>query len=183
MSEITLDQLLASRDRRVERQAALLEGNPGSTLICLTVQFPGRVKRTPESLIVAEEGVNALLDTFGSSVRMLRKFDPETGFEAYMLVDKPSSEAKKATCGIENSHPLGRLMDIDVIVLSENGPVPLSREDFGFPPRLCLLCNSPVRECMRKGSHSKEELIEAMNRMVSSYCHNKNWDSSWQINN
>ena len=172
MSEITLNQLLESRDRRVERQAALLAGNPGSTLICLTVQFPGTVKRSPESLIVAEAGVDALLDGFGSHVRMLRKYDLETGFEAFLLVDLSPENAKKTACDIENTHPLGRLMDIDVIVPSENGPVPLSREELGFPPRLCLLCNLPVRECMRKKSHSKEELLEAMKRMVDSYCRN-----------
>ena len=51
--EITLDLLLASRDRRVAMQQKLRETYPNLTLVCLTVIMPGNVKRNLSSLITA----------------------------------------------------------------------------------------------------------------------------------
>ena len=62
---ITLEQLLASRDARAQHQRDLLAAWPGHTLICLTVQFPGPVKRSASTLIVGGAGMAALLDKFG----------------------------------------------------------------------------------------------------------------------
>ena len=42
--------------------------------------------------------------------------DLETGYEGFFLVAMSPVEAKRLACQIEDSHPLGRLMDLDVIV-------------------------------------------------------------------
>ena len=55
--EITLDQLLASREERASFQKELLKGYPGKTLVCLTVIMPGKVKRNLQSLVVAQAAV------------------------------------------------------------------------------------------------------------------------------
>ena len=54
---ITLGQLLDSRDRRVQHQKQLLLAYPGCSLICLTVQLPGPVKRSPDSLVIGGAGL------------------------------------------------------------------------------------------------------------------------------
>ena len=61
---ISLEQLLASRDARASFQRQLLEAHPGLSLVCLTVQLPGSVKRNAASLIIGGTGVAALLDRF-----------------------------------------------------------------------------------------------------------------------
>ena len=83
---ITLEQLLDSRDRRVQHQKQLLLAYPGCSLICLTVQLPGPVKRSSESLIIGEAGLAELLNKFGSVLRHVHVRDLETGYEAYLLV-------------------------------------------------------------------------------------------------
>ena len=98
------------------RQRELLETNPGLSLISLTVQPPGPVKRNDASLVIAEAGVAAVRKAFKVEYEELRDLD--TGFEGFFLVNMDPLETKRLTCRIEDTHPLGRLMDIDVIVLN-----------------------------------------------------------------
>ena len=199
----------------MERQRELLESNPDLSLLCLTVQLPGPVKRDERTLVVARAGVEAIRDSFKPVFEELR--DLETGFEGFFLVSMTPGEAKRLACQIEDTHPLGRLMDIDVItsisstplrplgglrgvplrlpeslrsapvpqppahsvILSEASelpktpsdiaPQPLGREVLGLPPRKCLLCGRPARECMRSRAHKTEELLAKISEMVAGY--------------
>ena len=191
---INLGQLLDSRDRRVQHQKQLLLAWPGCSLICLTVQLPGPVKRSRESLIIGQAGLAELLNKFGSVLRHVHVRDLETGYEAYMLVPMAAREVKRICCKIEDTHPLGRLMDIDVfdeisplaslgrddrkesdlddntVISSVVEKSPLSRADIGLQPRQCLLCSNEARYCMRARTHSTEELLVKISQMVLAYC-------------
>lgn len=163
---ITLDQLLASRDARHAMQTRLLGDNPGKTLLCLTVVMPGNVKRNQLSLTVAHAALGALRREFGFDSGDIIERDLITGFEAYALTDAATAEAKIRTCAIEDTHPLGRLFDIDVI--GHNG-VPVTRQDVDQPPRRCLVCQREARYCMRARLHSQEEIWEKINNLVAAY--------------
>ena len=175
---ISLEQLLLSRDRRVEHQRELLEKFPGASLICFTVMLPGPVKRDWRSLIIADAGLIAISQAFaghlaGGPIMYKEERDLETGFEAYFVVDMRPLEVKRLCCSIEDEHPLGRLMDIDVVChFDRSGEIslkPLSREDIGLAARHCLLCDKPARECMRAHRHSPEEIQDTIDRMVQDY--------------
>lgn len=159
---ITLEQLLASRDARSVRQAELLRQFPGRTLVCMTVMLPGAEKRNELSLRIAAAGEEAVREAFRPSFAESR--DLETGYEAYFIVDMPAEEVKRRCCRIEDTHPLGRLMDLDVF--SELPVRPLGRENLGLPPRRCLLCDNEVRYCMRKRSHTTEELLARIREIL-----------------
>ena len=122
---MTLEEILESREARVRRQRELLEANPGLSLLCLTVQLPGPVKRNRSSLVIAEAGVKAVREAFCVESEELR--DLETGYEGFFLVSMSPVDAKRLACQIEDSHPLGRLMDLDVIVTitSKSSSTPL----------------------------------------------------------
>lgn len=164
--EITLDQLLASREERASFQKELLKGYPGKTLVCLTVIMPGKVKRNLQSLVVAQAAVTALVSAFGDSTLSLRLRDLPTGYEAYLVTPLSNEEAKRETCRIEDTHPLGRLFDLDVI---DADGVPVSRELIGKAPRKCLVCDSDARYCMRNRTHSLDELSARIDEMIESY--------------
>ncbi|MBR1570954.1 MAG: citrate lyase holo-[Bacteroidales bacterium] len=165
MSAISLEQLLASRDARVEHQQQLLALYPGASLVCLTVQLPGPVKRNPDSLLIGGAGLAALLDKFGSVLEHVQVKDLETGYEAYLAVHLPQLLVKKRCCEIEETHPLGRLMDLDVI--GPDGPV--ERAAVGREPRKCLLCALPARVCMRAHTHTAGELLDFIHKTVALY--------------
>ena len=158
---ITLEQLLASRDARRVRQEELRAQFPGRTLVCLTVMLPGAEKRNDLSLRIAAAGVAAFRSAFTPVFEELR--DLETGYEAYFLVDAAAEAVKRRCCAIEEAHPIGRLFDMDVI--GADG-APLSRTVVGAAPRKCLLCGRPARWCMRERSHSSAELLACITRMT-----------------
>ena len=164
--EITLDQLLASREVRASFQRELLQKYPGKTLVCLTVVMPGTVKRNSQSLIISQAALCALIARFGSDLVRLETRDLPTGFEAYLLTSLSHGDAKRAVCNLEDSHPLGRLFDLDVILPDGT---PMSRDAVGLPQRSCLLCGNPARYCMRNRTHSTEELLERIDTLVKEY--------------
>ena len=162
--EITLEQLLGARDARYARQLSLTEEWPDKTLVCLTVVLPGPVKRDARSLKVAEAAVAAVREVLAPTYKEVR--DLETGYEGYFLVEGALLDVKKACCEIENEHPYGRLMDLDVLERVGETVVPVSRERVGEQPRRCLLCDRPARECMRAHTHTQAEIFQTMDRIL-----------------
>lgn len=164
--EITLDQLLASREERASFQKELLKGYPGKTLVCLTVIMPGKVKRNLQSLVVAQAAVTALVSAFGNAMFKLELRDLPTGYEAYLVTPLSNEDAKREACRIEDTHPLGRLFDLDVI---DADGIPVSRESIGLNPRKCLVCDNEARYCMRNRTHTIDELTAKIDEMIEAY--------------
>ncbi len=163
---ITLEQLLASRDMRRAMQQHLQEMYPDSTLMVLTIVMPGSCKQTRSAAIVAEVATAAIESRFANSIKHQLIRDLCTGFEAYYLLSVSPDEAKRAALDIETSHPLGRLMDIDVIGA---GCVPLSRFDYDTSLRQCLVCGRPARECMRSAAHPLKMVMAVIDEMTDKY--------------
>lgn len=166
--EITLEQLLASRESRSTRQKELLNEYPDATLVCLTVIMPGNVKRNFFSLIVAGAALQCIIEGYEGTIKHLSTRDLNTGFEAYLVTSLSHEDAKKIACKIEDSHELGRLFDIDVICTDGT---PMSRIAVGYSARRCLICDNESRYCMRNRSHTQEELQAKISEMVNAYVH------------
>lgn len=164
--EITLEQLLNARDERHEMQLRLIEDYPESTLVVLTIVVPGSEKRTADSMRIADEAVSELRKAFAGSIDKEIIRDLQTGFEAYFLIPKDEKEAKIITSEIEDTHPLGRLFDIDII--GKDG-VPMTRSAIGKAGRKCLLCDEDARVCMRKGTHTRQQVIDKIHQMTDEY--------------
>ncbi len=163
---ITLDQLLASRDARHAFQMRLIAEHPDCTLVCLTVVVPGNVKRNRQSLSVAHAAVEALRHAFPVAACRLIERDLDTGYEAFLPVEGDLFEVKRTICAIEDTHPLGRLFDIDAI---DSHGVPVPRTAVGGNPRRCLVCNNEARYCMRRRSHTQEVIWQRINALVDAY--------------
>lgn len=170
---ITLHELLASRDARHATQQKLLAEHSGKTLVCLTVIMPGSVKRNHQSLCVAHAAVEAMREAFhlndmsdAEREAVLTERDLNTGYEAYLITPLPLLEAKRIAVTIEDTHPLGRLFDIDVI---NSDGIPVTRNDIGEKPRRCLVCEHEARYCMRMRWHTQEEIWAKINEMVDLY--------------
>ena len=181
---ITLDELLASRDARHATQQKLLAEHSGKTLVCLTVVMPGSVKRNQQSLIVARAAVEAMRKAYNISDDLLPETelltnelkteageclverDLNTGYEAYLITPLPLLEAKRVAVDIEDTHPLGRLFDIDVI---DAQGIPVSRDRVGGQPRRCLVCDHEARYCMRMRWHTQEEIWARIKQMTDDY--------------
>ena len=170
----SLSSILAARDARHQKQVELLRSHPDETLLCLTVIMPGAEKRNALSLAVANAAVGALRSVY-PDYTYFEERDLDTGFEAFMLVPLSELEAKRLAVELEDSHPLGRLFDVDVIqrILSSEGDVedvvPISRSAIGSSPRRCLICDNEARFCMRQHAHTQEELMARIQEMVAQF--------------
>ncbi|MCM1291641.1 MAG: citrate lyase holo-[acyl-carrier protein] synthase [Prevotella sp.] len=165
-TEITLNSLLESRDRRQARQHQLLSSRPGETLVLLTIVMPGAVKKNNLSEVAARAAMTALREGFDNHICSLEIFDLDTGFEAFLMTDLSVDRAKSIACNIEDRHPLGRLFDIDVL---GSDAVPVSRTTLGLPSRKCLICGDDARVCMRLQRHDYTQLLQKIHQMVDDY--------------
>lgn len=163
---ITLEQVLESRDKRAALQKQML-AQYGLPLVSLTVVMPGSEKRNETSLFIAKEAVRAIERNLTILTSEMR--DLETGFEAIFVVARDAMQLKHITVDIEESHPLGRLFDIDVI---DRDGTPISREQIGVAPRRCLVCGDVSAACVRSRKHSVPEVVAVIERMVSNYKNN-----------
>lgn len=157
--EVSLQQILDAREQRAARQKHLLQGYHCS-LICFTMNIAGPIKNSPLITQGFQLGVKLLLAQLaGSRMALLHREEylKATGCEGFFLVDAPAPALKKLTTEIENSAPIGRLFDMDV--LSPDG-CKLSREELGLPERKCLLCHQSAHICGRSRTHSVQQLQE-----------------------
>ena len=158
---VTLEEVLANRDRRVVLQQAAL-ATFQKPIISISLVIPGPVKDSPEARQLMEAALHALemlLDRQQWPVlsRELR-LEP-TGPEALLVIHAKAMELKLALTQLEEEHPLGRLWDLDVICPAQGS---ISRQFLGFEPRRCLLCGEVAHACARSRAHSLEDLQEAI---------------------
>lgn len=164
---IQLDEVLKARDKRVAKQRELLDSYPTNALLVATLNIPGPVKDVP------------ILDGVFQNIRksihtVLAEANPtsshyshaRTGQEYFLTIPIDPEKLKKLMVEIEENHPYGRIVDLDVL-FSENGQLQsISRKDLGMPTRKCYLCGEDAKVCGRSRSHSIEEIQQKISRII-----------------
>lgn len=153
---MTLSDILLAREARAQKQKALL-CEFRKPLICFTMNIAGERKNSPlitQGFLLGERILKAQL-----SLLHCETYLAETGCEGYYVTGLSASEAKRICTEIENSLPVGRLFDMDV--LDENGQK-LERER----PRNCLLCDNDARICARSRAHGLAALEEKTKELL-----------------
>ena len=165
---VSLDDLLAARERRAQRQATLLQRH-AAPLVCLTIVAPGPVKAaawTERALMGGMIRLERLCTRMDWAILAHEHHLPASGPEAFCVVEAEASSVKAATIELEDARPIGRLWDFDVI---EPGMAILSRQAFGKPPRRCLVCERPARECGRARRHPLAVLLAAIETIIDEH--------------
>ena len=170
----TLEQILANKERRFHKQQELLKRFSSSFLISLSINIPSAIKLSHESLVIfksAYEAILKLLKQTDIELLLVDSYQHITGVEALWVCKGDAKSLKIATCKLEEEHPLGRLMDIDVFEVT--GTL-LSRTQFGFTKRRCLLCDEQAIICAKERRHS----YEALNSHIKALVHEHAFDDS-----
>ena len=163
----TLEAILANKERRAQKQKELLAHAPSHFLVSLSINTPSSIKLSHESLVIyeiAHERIFQLLCQESFTCKDFYPFISPTGAETLFTCKGDAKTFKMLTCKLENEHPLGRLMDIDVF--DEEG-VLLSRSMLHLPKRRCLLCDEEAFLCARVQKHS----YIALNAHIKSLVH------------
>lgn len=108
-----LNKVLENRELRQNRQWGLIE-KFNSTVLSLSINIPGCKKDSEDAKFIYETAIKEI-NKFG-----LKEYEKiltckDTGYEALWALHVDAKELKILTCKVEENHPLGRFMDIDVI--------------------------------------------------------------------
>jgi holo-ACP synthase len=165
---VTLDAVLEGREMRAQRQAQALARH-GLPVASVSLVMPGPVK---DSLLAryllgaAVAALDALMRERSWEVLSREQHLPATGPEALYVIDAEARSLKAAVARLEDTHPLGRLWDVDVLAPREG---PLSRVALGMPTRGCLLCDQPGHACARSRRHALPELMRVIQEKVDAF--------------
>lgn len=160
--------ILDSNEKRANKQRELIEKYKTS-LISFTLNIPGRVKDNPTYREIHIEGVRVIQETLKeNNISLFHKEerDNKTGREGYIAAEIDAISLKKIMTQLEETHPLGRIFDIDVFN-SKNEQI--SRRHINKSLRKCLICEKDVLVCMREQNHTYEDLIKEINAIWENY--------------
>lgn len=164
----TMEEVLDAREQRAATQRELL--NKWKTpLICFTMNTPGEHKAFPLARQGYETGKSALrqqLSANGIAVLHCQEDIGAAGYTCFLLAAGRASVVKAATMALEDTHPLGRLFDMDVFDVDGTA---LHGEEYGRKQRTCLICGKPVWECSRNRRHSAESLAARYAEILQEY--------------
>ena len=152
-----LHDILLAREKRAQRQKELLQ-KYNTTLISFTMNIPGPTKNSPLITSGFMLGWRLLVSQFPTYLHQ-EVSTKDTGCQGFFLVREDPHTVKDICTRIEESAPMGRLFDFDVLTPSGEK---LSRST----PRPCLLCGEDARVCRRRGTHALSDLEAEVKRLL-----------------
>ena len=165
---VTLADVLRARDERAQAQEAFRQ-KYGCTVVSFTMNIAGPVKVNELIVKGFREGQKQIalqLHALNCPLRECTETLHFTGCEALWAVEVEAWKVKRAMEHIEDTHPLGRLFDIDVI---DPDGSHLSRGT----ERPCLICGGPAKVCARSRAHSVEEVFGRTMDMLRAFTDKK----------
>lgn len=140
-----------------------------ANIITFQLNIPGPVKDKLLYKVSLIEGVTSLKKRIKACHYELLFEDVtclKTGPEGVLLVKGDVDELKKIMIDFEESHPLGRIFDIDVY---DQKGFPVSRCDLGNLQRSCYVCNDLAKVCARSKRHDIDVIITHIETLMMDY--------------
>lgn len=165
----TMGAILARREARQEMRTRL-HNEYNRPVVVFTLNIPGAKKDSPDYKRAHKSGEAVLVDSLrDQGIEVLRTsiVYGVCGREALFVARSDDVRLLKELClSIEESHPLGRIFDLDVYHADGNA---VHRSDLGMSPRRCFICGAPAAECARSQRHSQEALLEYIDGRINSF--------------
>lgn len=164
---VELMSLLDAREARVAMQRTLLHEHPTDVMLSATMNIPGAVKTSEvilEVFATVIEAVERALSDITVTAQVYR--DLPTGPEYYLTLPLTSVELKQRMIQLEQNHPWGRLLDLDVLWLKDGELTSVSRKTLALPPRTCFICDENAKECGRSRRHSIPAMRQAISDLI-----------------
>lgn len=164
--DLQLKRILAAREERWNMRNELARSNPRCTVLSMTICLPlayrvsSRLQRLFPLLsrdfenLIAASGIAIDKKTF------LSGFD---GDAALWVVQGRGKILKRFCVDVEESHPTGRILDIDVM---DHGGGALDRCAIGGSPRKCFVCDNRAAVCCAGKTHGVEQLSYAIGELL-----------------
>jgi holo-ACP synthase CitX len=157
------DFLKARDERQKELDRILGEARPedAASFLFISANVPGRDKLRPGISRLLRGALDSLHKTVGLKVLFTRRdlLGPFHIASSNLL----PLDAKRSALVIEAETPAARLLDVDVY---RPDGFQVDRAGLGLPPRCCLVCAEPARECILLRRHSNTELVERVDSLL-----------------
>jgi holo-ACP synthase CitX len=159
-----MNEILNARERRYH----LIQSKDFSSyqVIIIKANIPGANKNIKEAYVLINIFKNIVADIL--NLVDITYIDESDG-PYYLLTINPINDLKLKLVDIENNHPLGRLIDLDLFI---NARYSISRNHLGINRRKCLICERDAILCTREQKHSFREIIKEIENKVHSYLEN-----------
>lgn len=160
--------LLAAREARAHHVQALRAMVPIASVLVLKINQPGSDKNPPHAPFLRRVFDPLIQTMFDGRILQAGKASSLDGDYCYYRIDDDAATIKAQLIDLEETHPLGRLIDLDVY-----GENPITRADLNRPPRPCLVCDDVAHVCARSNRHTTHDLEEAIASILQE--HLINW--------
>lgn len=155
-----LMRILEGREERAKEQKKIIS-KTNATLISFTVNTPGLEKNNDRIKNIFEKEIYEIkkaLEYKGLEIKQEKLNKGKvSGPEGFISVNEKAEVIKEMTVVIEETSPIGRLFDIDVLDLEGKA---ISRNTLDKEPRKCIVCGENAKHCSRSRKHSIEEVID-----------------------
>jgi holo-ACP synthase CitX len=155
--------ILDARENRAYFQEKIIK-KFNLPLLVIRANYPGMDKNNETTKYIVEKIYSAILLRISST--HIEKIDSFEGPIFLLSVDTSPLKLKKVAVDIEINHPLGRLVDLDILDLNNHT---LSRTELGYPTRTCFICSDLAHNCVRSKKHSLKELLKYIENIVSDF--------------
>jgi holo-ACP synthase CitX len=162
--EFTFKEILAAREERAERQESLIN-EYGCPIITIRVNYPGLNRCNEVTSGIMKVMSDLIKAVFKQKLKFSLSYSGAEGPIFIAGVDCEPLAIKGKTIKIEEEHPLGRFVDVDVLSCE----AAISRSQFDMPPRKCYLCDEIAHICVRSRRHKESEIIEFIKQKYFEY--------------
>lgn len=158
---VSTTDILNAREIRAQRLEDLTTEYPQRTFLSFKLNIPGSIKAHPILNLVFDQGLAKVKEQLTDfKIHDLTK--KNTGPELILSTSLPAETTKRLMIALEESEPIGRLYDIDVVYQG----LALSRSQFSIPDRPCLVCNRSARICSRSMAHSLTHVLNVIEHLI-----------------
>lgn len=159
-----LEEILEEKEWRAAAQQRLL-GRYRLPVLAMTLNLPGPYKQFPLAWQSFARCLEEVREQLPAHPLVVEQTQGVAGSAAFLVVDMPPLALKERMTQLEEAHPMGRLLDLDVLTLEGK----LSREDLNRSPRRCFVCDQPAALCARSQRHPLAEVVAHSVAMMRSY--------------
>ena len=150
-------QILNAREQRKQLLDSLCQSH---NVVTIKANVPGENKLIGEASLLVSLFARLTTNLVSGSVYLDKNAD---GYCAIITFDGDVQDVKQQTILLEDTHPLGRFVDIDV--RAKGSESSLSRGKL----RKCFVCENPAFVCGRTCAHTKQQLMDALTSSVKDY--------------
>jgi holo-ACP synthase CitX len=154
------DQILEAREERLNNVIHYLQEGG---IVVIKANIPGSDKNLFHAFILTAIFKNELLRLI--EVKKQLYFESADG-PYYILVVNKDLNLKHILVNLEETHKLGRLIDLDFFMKAKKS---VSRSELNLSRRRCYICNNDAVICSRSKKHSLRDLVKFMDDLVYEY--------------